>query len=59
MQNLQIQGLTSLFLPDFGFFFFFLCHPACGILVPQPGMEPVPLAGEVQSPNHWTASEFP
>ena len=28
-----------------------------GILVPQPGIEPVPPAGEVQSPKHWTAKE--
>ena len=32
---------------------------ACGILVPQPGIEPVPLAVEVQSPNHWTTRKFP
>ena len=27
---------------------------ACRILVPQPGIEPTPLAVRVQSPNHWT-----
>ena len=32
---------------------------ACRTLVPQPGMEPVPPAVEVQSTNHWTAREFP
>ena len=32
---------------------------ACGILVPRPGVEPVPPAVEAQSPNHWTAREFP
>ena len=32
---------------------------ACGILVPQPGIEPRPLAVKVKSPNHWTAREFP
>ena len=32
---------------------------ACGILVPQAGIEPGPLAVEAQSPNHWTAGEFP
>ena len=31
---------------------------ACGILVPQPGIEPMPSAMETQSPNHWTAREF-
>ena len=44
-----------------GFFFWFFWphHTACGILVPRPGIEPVPLAVEAQSPNHWTAREFP
>ena len=32
---------------------------ACGILVPQPGIEPVPPAVESWSPNHWTARELP
>ena len=32
---------------------------ATKILVPQPGMEPVALAVEAQSPNHWTTREFP
>ena len=32
---------------------------ACGILVPQPGIEPVPPAMEARSPNHWTTREFP
>ena len=30
---------------------------ACGILVPQPEVEPVPPAVEAQSLNHWTARE--
>ena len=34
------------------------CREACGILVPQPGIEPGPLAVRVWSPNHWTAKEF-
>ena len=38
---------------------FWLCHIACGILVPRPGMEPRPPAVEVWSPNHWTFREFP
>ena len=32
---------------------------ACGILVPRPGIEPAPSAVRAQSPNHWTAREFP
>ena len=32
---------------------------ACRILVPQPGIEPGPLAVEVWSPNYTTTREFP
>ena len=32
-------------------FFFFLAMP-CRILVPRPGIEPVPPAVEAQNPNH-------
>ena len=41
------------------FILFFPHHHACGILVPQPGIEPVPLAVEAQSLNHWTTREVP
>ena len=37
---------------------FFGCV-ARGILVPRPGIEPGHLAVKAQSPNHWTAREFP
>ena len=52
--------------------FCLLCCPACrivgtiflnsiciafGILIPQPGIKPVPLALEARSLNHWTARE--
>ena len=41
-------------------FVVFVCFwPGCGILVPPPGIEPVPPAVEVQSHNHWTARELP
>ena len=40
-------------------FFFWLHHPACGILAPQPGIEPAPSAVKAGSPNHWTSREFP
>ena len=30
-----------------------------GILVPPPGIEPVPPAVEAQNPNNWAAREFP
>ena len=32
---------------------------ACGILVPQPGMDPMPLALEVRGLNHWTTRGVP
>ena len=31
----------------------------CGILLPWPGIEPVPLVLEAQSLNHWTIREVP
>ena len=34
-------------------------HEAYGILVPWPGIEPMPSAVKMWSPNHWTAREFP
>ena len=42
-------------------FFLFLAEPyaACGILVPQPGIEPMPPAMEGWILNHWTAREVP
>ena len=46
----------------FGFvcmFCFWLCHLAYGILVPRPGIKPVPSAVETWSSNHWTAREVP
>ena len=32
---------------------------ACGILVPRPGLEPVPPPVEARSLNHWTGREVP
>ena len=32
---------------------------ACGVLVPQPGIEPVPPAVAVWSLHHWTSKEVP
>ena len=32
---------------------------SCEIIVPQAGMEPMPLAVAAQSSNHWTAREVP
>ena len=41
----------------FTFFFFWPYHTACGILVPQPEIEPVPLVVEAMSLNNRTARE--
>lgn len=44
-----------LFLRSLLFFFFLSVPPtACGILVPQPGIEPKSLVVEARSLNHWT-----
>ena len=40
-------------------FFFFGHLRASGILVSQPGIEPMPPAVKAQSPNHWTGREVP
>lgn len=34
---------------------FWLRRSACWILVPYPGIQPVPTAVEARSPNHWAA----
>ena len=52
-----LQVVVAFFL--FFVFVFWLHSEACRILVPQPGIEPAPSAVRVQSPNHWTAREFP
>ena len=41
----------------FLFVWFWPSHGACGILVPQLGIEPLPLAMEVWGLNHWTSRE--
>ena len=38
---------------------FGLPHEACGILVPSPGIEPVPPALGAWSLNHWARREVP
>ena len=50
------HGVNLLF-----YFILFLIWPCCaasGIFVPQAGIELVPTAVKVPSPNHWTAREF-
>ena len=43
--------------PSCYFFFFFLA--SCGVLDPQPGIEPKPPALEAQNLSHWTTREVP
>ena len=54
-----LYHMVVLFSIFFFKFFFWLHCTACGILVPRPGIEPGPSSMRVQSPNHWTAREFP
>ena len=44
---------------QYAFFLFFSYCVACGILVPRPGIKLRSFAVKAQSPNHWTAREFP
>ena len=46
---------------NLGLFFsnFWPCHVVCRILVPQPGIEPMPPTVEARSLNHWAAREVP
>lgn len=49
-------------IPDYSryaFSFFLACHVGCGILVLQPGTEPVPPAVEAQHPSNRHSREFP
>ena len=46
---------TVIMPPSFFFFNFF----GGQILVPQSGIEPIPLAVKTWSPNHWTTKEVP
>ena len=41
------------------FYFIFIKHAACGISVPQPGVEPMSPPLGARSPNHWTTGEVP
>ena len=53
------SGDTFYFILFYFIIFGHAARLACGILVPRPGIETVPPAVEVQSPNHWTAREVP
>ena len=51
--------LLSLLLGRLSFFLYYYYHFFGEILVPCPGIEPVPLAVEMWHPNHCTAREVP
>ena len=53
------SSLENCLFRSFAFFFFWLLHMACGILVPWRRIEPGPPAVEVQSLNYWTTRKFP
>ena len=57
--RLPLELLTgcSPHLPAHTFFWQTTQH--MGILVPRPGIEPVPPAVEARSPNHWSTTEVP
>ena len=56
--NLPAINCLSLSFLRLKIFSFFSSHyVACGILVPWPGIKPVPPAVEAQSPNHWITRE--
>ena len=63
-QSLRVShglGEEVLFIYIYIYFFFFFLATlvACGILLPQPGIESGPSAVKAWSPNHWTTREFP
>ena len=64
LSPIWVYVIMLFFVFVFCFLFFFLQgfwphRMACRILVPQPGIEPMPPAVEVRSPNHRTTREFP
>ena len=58
VNDTELQWFVYLWKNIF-FFWSAARHAACGILVPQPGIESRPLAVNERSPNHWPAREFP
>ena len=41
------------------YYYYLPRRKACGILVPQSGIEPGPWALKARIPNYWTARELP
>ena len=63
MTEQLMLSLSSTFhshiLSFLSFFFFLPCRVACKVLVPWPGIEVMPPAVEILSPNHRTTREGP
>ena len=57
-QLLQSCGFLPTVPPGKPYYYQRLCHVACGISVPSPGIELRALAGKAPSLTHWTAKEF-
>ena len=52
VQNQELPEFFALSTHTAIFFCFWLCHVACEILVPRPGIESRPLVVTAWSPNH-------
>ena len=52
-------GRSFIYIYIYIYIFFLATLVACGILLPQPGIESGPSAVKAWSPNHWTTREFP
>ena len=57
--SLWSNSLFCLLLLFLSYFIIIIIFCGVVILVPWPGIEPVPLAVKAKYPNHWTAREFP
>ena len=55
--SFSVRVTSGLFFLSLSVSFFWLCPTSCGILVPQPGIEPAAPALEAWSLNHWTTRE--
>ena len=58
-QHISYSKCSEVFFIIIIILIFWPCHVAWGILVPRPGIEPVPSALEAQNLNHWTIKEIP
>ena len=59
--NVQVKhwDLILFYFYDYDYYYFWPGCMVCRIIVPKPGIEPMSLALEAWSLNHWTAREVP